>query len=234
MLACLVVIGVQTSQLLQVRSDNRGLEQQNDQQQAAMANPTPTADPSAETAARIEEAQKLRAEIDRLKQQIVEAQQIKSENDALRAQIAAASARVTTEDPFARQKAKEERVRCISNLKQIGLASRIWMNTHGHVNPPDLRALQKELKSPALLVCPSDMANLPAPESWEFFDPSRVSYEWLAANHPEGDPEQVIARCRIHPNAGLADGSAHQFDPNAVEYVTENGVVRMRRKAVAQ
>jgi hypothetical protein len=87
------------------------------------------------------------------------------------------------------------------------------------------------LKTPALLVCPSDTANLPAPQSWEFFEARRVSYDWLASNNPEGIPEQVITRCRIHPNAGLADGSAQQFDPGAVEYVTENGVVKLRRKA---
>src|SRR5687768_2885341 len=51
MVACLVVIGVQTNQLLQVRSDNRGLEHQVDQQRASMEpSPTLTVDSSSEFA----------------------------------------------------------------------------------------------------------------------------------------------------------------------------------------
>ncbi len=230
--ACLVVIGVQTTELLALRNENESLDRQL-QASAAPSLLESATDDSQDVATRVEEAQNLRTEIEQLNQQLRQIQELQKQNEALRTQIAAANAKTNTEDPFAAEKAKAERIACINNIKQICLAARMWSNDHGDVFPMDVMTMQKELNRPKILTCPSDAANLPAQTSWENFDPGKVSYEWLAAGHPEGTPEEVIVRCRIHSNAGMADGSAQQFNPDSVGYVTENGILKLKRRAVS-
>jgi len=226
-IACFVVIGVQTSELVALRSENQDLQMHASVDATVQDAPT---DDAQDLTRRIEEAQNLRAEIEQLNQQLSQVQDLQTQNKALRDQIAAATARTNTEDPFAAEKAKAERVACMNNIKQIGLAARMWSNDHGEVFPMDFLAMQKELNTPKILTCPSETANLPRQISWDNFDPRNVSYEWLAAGHKEGNPEEVIARCRIHFNVGLADGSAHQFNSETMEFVSENGMVKVRRK----
>jgi prepilin-type N-terminal cleavage/methylation domain-containing protein len=77
---------------------------------------------------------------------------------------------------LAKAKARAQRINCVSNLKQIGLAFRMWSNDHqekfpwqvstaddGTVagtaigsNPQNIRAVEKELSSPKVLACSSD------------------------------------------------------------------------------
>ena len=82
---------------------------------------------------------------------------------------------------LAKAKAKAQRITCVSNLKQIGLAQRMWSNDHGErfpfeVDPPlainsftsdgsrnhalgvlsHYRAISNELNTPKVLVCGSD------------------------------------------------------------------------------
>ena len=101
---------------------------------------------------------------------------------------------------LAKAKAKAQRITCVSNLKQIGLAFRMWSNDHSErfpwqvrvnddgvlpnnptANPLYLdapaggveifRAISKELNSPKVLVCTSDGARSKATQ----FDDSGVS-----------------------------------------------------------
>jgi prepilin-type N-terminal cleavage/methylation domain-containing protein len=78
---------------------------------------------------------------------------------------------------LAKAKAKAQRINCVSNLKQIGLAQRMWSNDHTErfpfqVDPPAVtpnsdgtrgltvldhyRAISNELTTPKVLVCGSD------------------------------------------------------------------------------
>jgi hypothetical protein len=77
---------------------------------------------------------------------------------------------------------KAPRIRCISNLKQVGLAFRIWSGDHGEKFPmalstneggsmefinggevlPHLLAISNELNNPKVLTCPSDKRPKPA------------------------------------------------------------------------
>lgn len=87
---------------------------------------------------------------------------------------------------LAKAKARAQRINCVSNLKQVGLAFRMWSNDHSDrfpwvVNPPDgtaglaglgsggnpaaggtaldiYRSVSNEMVSPKVLACPSDGA----------------------------------------------------------------------------
>jgi hypothetical protein len=232
MAGCLVVIAMQTSEMVTLRQDNEVLQRQ--LQEIVLPPASSAADDEELFAKQLAEVDSLKAEIKQLSQELAQLAELRKLNQALRDEVAAAIAKPNSDDPFAEQKAKADRIACIHNLKKICLAARIFGNDNGdYIFPIDFVAMRKELGSPRILTCPSDTPNLPPPDSWETFNPARVSYEWLAPGHGDQISEQVIARCRIHMNAGLCDGSAHQLDPTAMEYFTENGIVKFRRRAAS-
>lgn len=94
---------------------------------------------------------------------------------------------------------------CINNLKQIGLAARLWSNDHHERFPPDYLTMREELSTPKLLFCPA--AGGTPPTDWAQLNPAAVSYPWQAATADESRPESVLTRCPIHGHIGHADGS---------------------------
>jgi hypothetical protein len=93
-------------------------------------------------------------------------------------------------------RAKAEAINCINNLKQVGTAARLWAEAHGGVFPPDLASIGPALGSARLTHCPLH---------------SSLSYEVLSPGATESEPAVVFARCPIHNNVVLADGSAQQL-----------------------
>jgi prepilin-type processing-associated H-X9-DG protein len=85
---------------------------------------------------------------------------------------------------------------CNCNLKQVGLASRLWESDHESKFPtqvsvanggvmelvtngdvfPVFQAMSNELVSPIILVCPSDTARSPAKSFITNFNDSKISY----------------------------------------------------------
>lgn len=67
---------------------------------------------------------------------------------------------------LAKAKARAQRINCTSNLKQLGLAFRMWANDNGDKFPFEagykddrqniFRCMSNELNSPKVLTCPSD------------------------------------------------------------------------------
>ena len=118
-----------------------------------------------------------------------------------------------TQGPFPpqamnRARTKAQQISCVSNLKQIGLAARMWSNDHNDTFPPDFLSMSNELFSPKILVCPDDAARKRV-ETWPEFDPKNVSYEYLKPGVKE-DPALMktpIFRCPIHNNVCYGDGS---------------------------
>jgi hypothetical protein len=228
---CLIALAIQTTELGNVRREIHGL------QQSASAVDEPVPNDTAQILEMLHkdhaELQSLRAEIEQLRQLLAQLPELQSQIEALRAQVQAQSAAVLTnsDDPFAAAEAKAKSIQCISNMKQIGLALRMWYSDHQDKFPPDVLSASDEMNTPKILVCPADKRNLPAESLWDRFDPSRVSYEYFGAGQTDvGDPEPPLTRCRIHGHVGLFDGSVHMNSENRFRVVPENGKYKFIRQ----
>jgi len=104
---------------------------------------------------------------------------------------------------LARQRA--DAVSCVSNLKQIGLAARLWENDNGSF-PPGFNVLTNELVDPRILFCPARYRREGTPTNWENFAWSSIDYEWIAPTNA-CDSYEIFCRCKIHNNVGREDGS---------------------------
>lgn len=95
---------------------------------------------------------------------------------------------------------------CINNLKQLGLAARIWATDNGDVLPPDILSMTNEMATPKVLVCRADTRRQAA-ASWASWSAANCSYEHLAPSGSETEPQRVLFRCPIHGHVTLCDGS---------------------------
>jgi hypothetical protein len=94
----------------------------------------------------------------------------------------------------ARNKAMQ--ISCVNNLKQIGVASRTWALDHGDALPTDFASMAKELGTEKITCCPAGKG---------------VAYEILSPGVMLSRPSVVYARCLVHDNVLLADGSVHRL-----------------------
>lgn len=138
---------------------------------------------------------------------------------------------------LAKAKARAQRINCVSNLKQIGLAMRMWSNEHGDKFPwrvalPDgtmdamgnpgnivdnFRAASNELNSPKVLTCTSDGRTKAS--SWDpaatggfanNADQKNISY-LIGIDADEGKPQSVLSGDR-----NITEGAP----PNQLDNVT--------------
>ena len=219
LLGCLIVLGVQGTQLLELRRENAALRSatadldQLRQDNAELLRLQAARQEAERALKQQEELVRLRAEVARLRSTAQELPALRAEGQRLQAERAAAAAQAGVPeevDPFAEAKGRAGRIACINNIKQIGLAARMWANDRKNIMPPDFLTMSNYLNNPKMLACPGDPARQPA-ANWREFDGSNVSYEFLSPGVPEGDPSIVLVRCPIHFNVGLLDGSAHQL-----------------------
>jgi hypothetical protein len=113
---------------------------------------------------------------------------------------------------LSRDKAKAQRIQCVSNLKQICLAARIYASDNKDTLPPDFLSMSNYLSAPKILVCPADTEHTKVP-TWAEFDPRHnLTYEYLKPGITESmdSMKEVIFRCPIHNNVGMGDGSVQQ------------------------
>ena len=194
------------------------LRRQNQELQAARANQaSATSDADTKELARlrneVSQLRKTATEVTALKAQAADAAQLKAQLASANQNLAqkekdlsaaAAAAGVAEQSQQAKQRAQS--IACINNMKQIGLAARLYANDHGDVFPPDLTAMKNELVTPKILFCPASPTGERAAD-WTQLTPASISYQFLNPNGNERDPQKPLTSCPIHGHTGLSDGS---------------------------
>src|SRR5581483_9928397 len=222
--ACVLAIGIQTSELSQLQRENEALRAatQNLDQLRAGNQEFKRLQAQAQELEQLRkgslETQRLRSEVEQLRAQLAGAEQVKAENQRLQAVRPVNSGNPgtnATDDFFAKAQARAERIMCVNNLKQIGLAARIWANDHGDVSPMDFLSMSNELVSPIVLKCPSDKSR--SVTNWSDVAAGNVSYQMDAPGIDEKEPNVVFAECPIHHNILMVDGSVQQMSDERIK-----------------
>ncbi len=95
---------------------------------------------------------------------------------------------------LSKAKAKSTRMQSVNNLKQIGIAARVWATDNGDGLPPSFEAMAKELVADKVLINPENGRR----------------YVYLGANKTEADPNGILAYGE-NPDGGysvvMVDGS---------------------------
>lgn len=183
--------------------------------------PTLSAAPAADTEA--EELARLKQRVAALTTEIGQLESVQKANEGLRTQIATPAGLSQQEiDALTEAKEKAQSAACVNNLKQIGLAIRIWSNDRHDVNPPDFLSLSNELGTPKILFCPGN-TNHPTMKTWTDFAATVSPYEFVAAGATNADfePQRISVRCPIHNNFALCDGSVQRVSKQHPEFVVE-------------
>ncbi len=178
---------------------------------AAAGDRSGTADAAASVGDYQQEISRLKEQVSQLTSEVAELRRIKAHNGQLRAQLAApVQLGLSPQEAEALAKATEraQSIQCVNNLKQFGLAVRVWALDNNDMTPPDVMSMSNELSSVKILICPADKGHTEA-ANWASCSPANCSYDFLAPADKEADsePERVLSRCPIHGNVGLCDGS---------------------------
>jgi hypothetical protein len=132
-----------------------------------------------------------------------------------------------------RHSTRAPRINCVSNLKQIGLAFRMWSNDHGDKfswqvsmatngtlelaeSPEVFRhflAASNELNTPKVLACPTDTKRVKAVE-WSSFGNSNLSY-FVGLDSDESKPQTILSGDR-NVTGGVVTASVMRFYTNSL------------------
>ena len=166
------------------------------------------------------ELQGLRGEMAEIEGLLAQQPDLTRENAALRAELSSLTRNNPELSPeyqaaLAEARKKAERIKCVNNLKNLGLAARIWSTDNTDKNlPRDFMTMKEELSTPKILVCPSDPSRAEGINGWEQFNTVGSSYEIMSPGVSEQIPQAVYSRCPFHNNVGRADGSVMQLRPD--------------------
>jgi len=103
-------------------------------------------------------------------------------------------------------------ITCINNLKQIGLAFRVWEGNHGDKFPMEtsvtnggtmelangenawinFSVMSRELNTPKVLICPADAGKIAAANFTNGFDNGKISY-FVGLNAVENYPQTLLS-----------------------------------------
>ncbi len=137
---------------------------------------------------------------------------------------------------LAKAKAKAQSISCMNNMKQLGLAFRIWAGDNEDQFPFNVstskggtmelcerggdgydhgayrhfQVMSNELNTPKILVCPGDSAKQAAADFSEL-ELWNVSYQLRTGSEVRDEnPEEVLTYCPVHHHVGHVNGSVHQ------------------------
>lgn len=209
------MIAVQHNEITTLKREIQTLQTAIEAATNRVATPPPPAAPpeSAAASSEAEEIARLKQRVALLNQEIGPLEGLQQANTQLREQLNTTTGLSQPElDALAEAKARGQRIACVNNLKQIGLAVRIYAGDNNLANPPDFLTMSNELSTPKILFCPAN-TNLTSVKTWTEFANTRSSYEYLAAGETnvDGDPTRILTRCAIHNNIGLCDGSVQMI-----------------------
>lgn len=209
-LACAAVLTVQHNELQKLKQEAPTPVARPAIAQQASAIVPDRAAPNALAGSEQDELARLKTLAANLGAEVSKLEQTRAENDRLRAQLASASAAVLSpEETQALEQARDRAqcIACVNNLKQLGLAARVWALDNGDMNPPNVLSMSNEMGSFKILVCPADTGRQPAKDPASF-SAANCSYEYLApSSSDKQEPNRILFRCPIHGNVGLVDGS---------------------------
>jgi prepilin-type N-terminal cleavage/methylation domain-containing protein len=140
---------------------------------------------------------------------------------------------------LARAKARANRIRCTSHLKQVGMGFRLWANDHEEqypftstnaagsfrwVNSPEVfrhyQVMSNELVTPRILVCPRDSQRKPT-ENFSSFSNDNLSY-FVGFDAREDAPQTILSGDWNLTGGTLSNGFLRVITPNtAVEWTKE-------------
>jgi hypothetical protein len=173
-----------------------------------------------------EELHKLQTEVAQLRRLPGEIQRLQNENRRL------STATTTSANPavgasfFDEVQKDADRIQCINNLKQIGVAVRVWSGDEDDGKyPTSYLTMSNELSTVKVLICPNDAARQMYRSVSFFgqFQEEMSSYPLLAQPADGQYPECIIAKCPIHHNYLLSDGSVQSINPDKVREVKRDG-----------
>jgi hypothetical protein len=134
---------------------------------------------------------------------------------------------------LAKAKAKAQSISCVNNMKQLGLAFRIWAGDNNDLFPFNVsndkggtlelcerggdgydrsayrhfQVMSNELNTPKILICPADSSKQPASNFAEL-QSWNVSYQVRTGPKvSDVNPEEILTYCPIHHHVGRTDGS---------------------------
>lgn len=141
---------------------------------------------------------------------------------------------------LSRAKARAQSINCQNNLKQIGLAFKVWALDNQDQFPFNVatnkggtmelcargeggfdanafrhfQVMSNELSTPKILVCAADPARQPATD-FGSLKAENVTYQVRSGpDLNDSHPQEVLARCPVHGNELLCDGSVRRGRPN--------------------
>lgn len=210
--ACAVILVIQSMEISDLETNIRVLSDSAETQRQQPTATLPTADSTAKSpddASADSELAGLRKLAEVLGADVAGLEQMKAENDKLRSQLASRiSAAFPPDDLKAMEDAMDRAttIACVNNMKQIGLAARVWALDNADIYPTNFLCMSNELSTPKILVCPADTNRVVA-ANFSTYSDANSSYEFFIAS--ETEPSQVLCRCPLHGSIGLADGSVH-------------------------
>jgi len=199
--ACLVAIGVQTNILSELQRENGTLRAtaQNLGQLRTENEEYRRLQGQSQDLERLRkdnaELHRLQNEVTQLRAQIQDLEKLRAENQKLRAAISAVPGipGKNLDDALAKEKAKDESIRCAGNLKQIGAAAKIWAGDNNNVFPSNFISMTNQyLSAPLILWCPSDKSRRVA----SCLDARKTTSPPLPPSPPSGPPFGTNFSCR--------------------------------------